>query len=103
MRRKLLNVCLMAILCLTSTTVWALDKVGDAYQIGSAEDLRAFAELVNGGETLANAVLTADVVCDADMPMIGSDANRFNGVFDGQCHTVTLDAYPTVNGSGLFQ
>ena len=103
MSKKLLNVCLTAILCLTGTTVWAIDKTGDAYQIGSAGDLRAFAELVNGGETLANAVLTADVVCDADMPMIGSDANRFDGVFDGQGHTVTLDAYPTVNGSGLFQ
>ncbi len=103
MSKRLLNVCLMAALCLMSTTVWALDKVGDAYQIGSAADLRAYAELVNGGETLANAVLTADVVCDAEMPMIGTDANQFNGVFDGQGHTVTLDAYPTVNGSGLFQ
>ena len=103
MSKRLLHVCLMTALCLMSTTVWALDKVGDAYQIGSTGDLRAFAELVNGGETLANAVLTADVVCDAEMPMIGTDANQFNGVFDGQGHTVTLDAYPTVNGNGLFQ
>ena len=103
MRRKLLHVCLMAVLCLTSTTVWALSKSGDAYQIGSADDLRAFAELVNGGETLASAVLTADVQCASDMPMIGTNANRFDGVFDGQGHTVTLDLVATENGTGLFQ
>ena len=103
MSKKLLKVCVMAFACLMSTTAWAINKVGDAYQIGSAEDLTAFAELVNGGETLANAVLTADIVCTPDQPMIGVDANRFDGVFDGQGHTVTLDANPTSNGSGLFQ
>lgn len=31
------------------------------YQIGTAEELFAFAQAVNGGETGANAVLTADI------------------------------------------
>ena len=103
MKKQLLNVCLTALVCLMSTAVWAIDKVGDVYQIGSAEDLRAFAELVNGGENLACAVLTADIKCAPDQPMIGTDGNRYAGVFDGQTHTITLDAYPTEDACAVFR
>ena len=103
MRKRLLNVCLSALVCMISMSAWALEKSGNAYQIGSAEDLRAFAELVNGGETLANAVLTADVKCATDQPAIGTDANRYAGVFDGQGHTITLDAYPMEKGCAVFR
>ena len=103
MRKRLLNVCIMALTCMMSMSAWALEKSGNAYQIGSAEDLRAFAELVNGGETLANAVLTADVKCATDQPMIGVDGKWYCGLFDGQGHTITLNAYPQTDSCAVFQ
>lgn len=102
MKKRLLNVCLSALVCMISMSAWALEKSGNVYQIGSAEDLRAFAELVNGGENLANAVLTADVKCATDQPMIGVGGKWFDGVFDGQGHTITLDAYPQGDSCGVF-
>ncbi len=103
MKKRLLNVCLSALVCMISMSAWALEKSGDVYQIGSAEDLRAFAELVNGGENLACAVLTADIKCAPDQPMIGTDAKRYAGVFDGDGHTITLDAYPTEDACAVFR
>ena len=63
MRAKLQKVFLSALLCLMSSSVWALDQVDGVYQIGSAEDLREFAEIVAGGNNTANAVLTANIMC----------------------------------------
>ena len=68
----------------------------DPYRIGSYGDLVAFAAKVNGGETTAWAVLTADVkATGADWMPIGSyeTENRlhqveYKGVFDGQGHTI---------------
>ena len=41
---------LTALMCLSGTSAWALEQDADGiYQIGTAEDLVAFAELVNGG------------------------------------------------------
>ena len=116
MKRVLRN--LLSVLALTCvcTVAWALDKDGDVYQIGSAADLKAFAQLVNNGENEANAVLTADIVADADQPMIADDGNRgsnptgtqpYKGTFDGQGHTITLnwtgDNARTADVSGLFR
>ena len=105
----------LALTCV-STAAWALEKDGDVYQIGSAADLKAFAQLVNNGENEANAVLTADIVADADQPMIGDDGNRgtnpagtmpYKGSFDGQNHAITLnwtgDNARTADVSGLFR
>ena len=61
MSRKLLNLCLAALLSVVSTAAWALSEVNGVYQIGTAEDLIAFAELVNGENPYADAVLTADI------------------------------------------
>lgn len=83
----------LAVLWLVSTTGWALDQVGGVYQIGTAEDLAAFAELVNGGETDADAVLTADIDYTAyttEKSMIGNADNYYAGTFDGQWHTVKV-------------
>ena len=49
MRKKLLNLCLTALLSVVSTAAWALSDEGGFYQIGSAEDFAEFAALVNGG------------------------------------------------------
>ena len=65
--------------------MWALEEVDGVYQISSAADLKAFAELVNGGQNTVSAVLTADIVADADQPMIGlTSGTAFKGSFDGQ-------------------
>ena len=61
MSKKLLNLCMVALMSVVSTAAWALSEVGGVYQIGTAEDLKAFAELVNGDNPYANAVLTADI------------------------------------------
>ena len=103
MRAKLQNVFLSALLCLMSTSVWALDQVDGVYQIGSADDLREFAEIVASGDNAVNAVLTADIVCAADQPMIGVDTARYAGTFDGAGHTITLNAYAEADGQALFR
>ena len=62
------------------------------YQIGSLEDYKAFAELVNNGESSSNAVLTADIDLGEDATMIGVADKPYTGVFDGQGHKVFIDA-----------
>lgn len=103
MRVKLHKVFLSGLLCLMSTSVWALDQVDGVYQIGSAEDLREFAGIVAGGDNAVDAVLTADIVCAADQPMIGVNESRYAGTFDGAGHTITLNAYAEADGQALFR
>ena len=102
--RKFLAV--MALMC-ASTAAWALEKNGDVYQIGSADDLQAFAELVNGGEYNASAVLTADITALDNQSPIGLSQNgAYTGNFDGQNHTITLNWTGanalTTDPAGLF-
>ena len=103
MRAKLQNVFLSALMLLMGTSVWALDKVDGVYKIGSAEDLREFAGIVAKGDNAVNAVLTADIVCAPDQPMIGVDTARYAGTFDGAGHTITLNAQAEENGIALFR
>ena len=92
MRKKLLNVCLSAALLLASSATWALDEKDGVYQIGTADDLKAFAELVNANNGQSfDAVLTADIVALDDQPTIGGGSVWFRGSFDGQGHTLTLN------------
>ena len=39
MSKKLLNLCLAALLSVVTTAAWALSEVNGVYQIGSAADL----------------------------------------------------------------
>ena len=105
MSRKLLNLCFAALLSVVSTAAWALSEVGGVYQIGTAEDLIAFAELVNGENPSANAVLTADIVKPVDdNTMIGRNGQDYQGIFDGQGHTITIDLYDQDSeGTALFR
>ncbi|MBR4186927.1 MAG: dockerin type I repeat-containing protein [Bacteroidaceae bacterium] len=104
MSRRLLNLCLAALFSVVSTAAWALSEVGGVYQIGSAADLKAFAELVNGGNAFANAVLTADIDKGADLTMIGRDGLDYQGCFDGQGHTITIDATNQASqGTAIFR
>lgn len=90
------------------------------YQIGTAEELFAFAQAVNGGETGANAVLTADITVNdnvidlsgnltADLSgmiswtPVGNASNPYTGVFDGQGHSISgLYIETDENLIGLF-
>lgn len=86
-------------------SVWAdLTKVDGVYQIGSAQDLVAFATLVNGGTTVANAVLTADIdLSGKTWTPIGNSTNKYAGTFDGQGHAITNFSYTaTGDYNGLF-
>ena len=104
MRKRLLNLCLMALFGAFSTAAWALSESGGVYQIGTAEDLLAFAELVNGGEVYANAVLTANIDKGADGTMIGTNENRYQGTFDGAGHAITINMFSeSTDDLALFQ
>ena len=80
--------------------------VDDVYQISNKEELYAFAQLVNKGETSANAELTADITVNTSVLKydgtlnnngsgfetwipIGYDQKPYAGTFDGQGHTIS--------------
>ena len=60
----------------------------------------------DGGQNEIQAVMTADIVADADQPMIGTSSNWFKGTFDGRLHKLTLNWTGanalTQDPSGLF-
>ena len=80
---------------LFASEAMALDKVGDVYQIGTADDFEAFAKLINEGNSnpmKLNAVLTADIdLRSKGNCMIGTIGHTYGGEFDGQGHTITID------------
>ncbi|MCF0159055.1 MAG: hypothetical protein HUJ83_11160, partial [Veillonella sp.] len=95
--------------------------VGDAYEIAYAEDLYWFSSQVNNGNTTINGKLVADIVLnehvlDANGKLngngagfrvwnpIGSIAQKYNGVFDGQDHTISGLYFndDSQSGIGLF-
>ena len=76
----------------------------DPYQIATAEELRAFAEKVNDGETTANAVLIANIDLN-NQPWypIGSEDHLYTGTFDGQNFKISgLYIDSSDNDQGLF-
>jgi len=79
---------LIAAILMTALPAWAIDQVDGVYQISSAQDLRDFATLVNGGTTGANAVLTTDIDLggEVEFPNIGK---TYTGTFDGQGFTIS--------------
>ena len=84
----------------------------DPYQIGTADQLKLFRDIVNGagGQTQnrgAYAVLTADIDLNNEpwTPIGPSDSGSYTGTFDGQGHTVknlsvTVNVQP--GRAGLF-
>ena len=60
------------------------------YQIGTADELRWFANQVNSGNTAAWAVLTTSINLggEAWTPIGTSISNRYTGTFDGAGHTI---------------
>ncbi len=89
-----------------TTNVTLSDNDGDScYEIGTADQLYAFANIVNGGNTfVVNAELTADIVVNTgnvagcngtkasgwkEWTPIGDLIFKYTGKFDGQNHTVS--------------
>ena len=77
---------------------WAIEQDSDGYYlIGSVQDWKRFAELVNSGtNTAANAKMIADVDLGDDQTYISPDWHgefsnlHYHGTFDGQGHTLTV-------------
>ena len=77
------------------------------YEIGTADELMAFAKVVNqSGLTTVRAVLTADIDMKAykgGFKPIGTDQYKYAGTFDGRGHTISnLYVYSTSDYVGLF-
>ncbi len=79
-------------LCGLTQDAWAIEKVGNAYQIATAQDWIDFTELVKEDNTI-DAVMTADVELgsgvNAQVGNYGSGLH-YAGTFDGQGHTLTV-------------
>ena len=110
MKNKFYSLLLATVFCMPGMQVWAqgltsteIDGV-TYYEIGNATDLVTFADLVNGGEFGANAVLTADIdLINAWEAPIGNAGGMYTGTFDGQGHKITgFEAESTIDGGGFF-
>ena len=86
----------------TRTLKLPLQQDADGYYLlGTLQNWRDFAALVNGGTTNANARMTADIDLGDDQTVIGSttvsttahslgSGAHYQGIFDGQGHTLTV-------------
>ncbi len=105
MKQKLYSLFLAAAFSLLTVNAWA-----DNYEIATAQDLADFATAVNGGETDANAVLTADIDMSSltEWTPIGdwntsSVTSAYSGNFDGQGHTISgFNFTASQNYFGIF-
>ena len=100
MSKRLLSTCMMVFMMAVCMSAYALEKVNGVYQIGTAEDYFAFAELVNGGEKDANAILTADIDLGTNNTKIGKNNSGYLGTFDGAGHTITINFSEGADGEG---
>ena len=71
------------------TSSVTLTATNGVYQLGTLNELRAFAVLANGGEPAANAALTADISLTTAWTPIGTAAKPYTGTFTGNGHTVS--------------
>ena len=84
MRKTFKYLLLSALGCLTGTNAWAED-----YSIASAADLMAFAAAVNGGESLANATLTADIDMKGQTWVPIGQTKAFAGTINGGGYAIS--------------
>ena len=113
MKQKFYSILLTALMGLFGMNAWAQDlnittiDGKEYYEIGSADDLVAFAQLVNGGDYTANAVLIAniDMTGKTWSNSIGDwqSSHMYKGKFDGQGHSITNLTITTARDyHGLF-
>ena len=107
MKRKLYTLFLTALLGMFGMQSWAQTS----YEIGTAEDLVAFAEKVNSGQTDIAGVLTADIDLSSVMSTwkpigdwsSGAVTSAYCGHFDGQGHKITgFNGTSSQNYFGIF-
>lgn len=126
----LVFIIMLSQLTFVSATAGSLDFENGYYLINDSDDLYAFAELVNSGNSSANAKLTSDIIINENV--LDSDGNlnngtykewypiadkntyaringvSYDGIFDGQNHTIyglyysSVDDYRTDSAIGLF-
>lgn len=117
MKKRMSSIVMALALCLTllPATAWAtagnITENDGYYEIYDNADLKAFADLVNGGQTTINARLMNDIDLNGDSTNkwtpIGNSSNSFKGTFDGGSNTVS-NLYVSVNArnthayAGLF-
>ena len=99
--KKLVAACMTAAMMLTmvpaafaaepTATTEGLTQVDGVYQIEDGADLVAFAALVNGGDTDANAILVnnIDLTNLTYTPIGTSYSNPYSGTFDGNDKTIS--------------
>ena len=97
MKKNILRLFAFLPLLFAGINAWALSTRADGtYVIKNAADLYAFAQLVNGGNFGASAVVTADIDYTAygtkGDGLIGGtdDGSAFTGSFDAQNHKITI-------------
>lgn len=79
---------LMLLLVLSAVAVYR--QYNSVYRISTAEELMAYAALVNEGRDEKGAVLTADIDLEGfDWTPIGSNEHLFTRQFDGQGHRIS--------------
>ena len=72
-----------------SISAYALDEKDGVYQIGNAQDLEDFSNLVASGNGGVHAVLTADIdMTGVEHLPIGTTSSAYRGTFDGQQHYI---------------
>lgn len=97
-----------------TSTVDGLGTTQSPYTIASVEDLVQVQKLIDEGYSpvglggtfsMANYQLTADLVVTSTLRPIGTAANNFTGIFDGQGHTITFGDGAAIVGdysAGIF-
>ena len=100
------SLALAALLCMAQSA-WALSSSGGYYLIGTAQDLKDFASLVNAGNTTINGKLIAPIdLAGSELNQwtpIGTYSYPYNGTFDGQGFTISnLYYHQSVGCAGLF-
>lgn len=105
MKKRFLLSAFVLVLCagVTRAIDTDLDDGVTYYKISGAADLDAFAALVNAGDTLACARVTASFTADSGFTPIGDDkGHHYAGTFDGGGFTITLGIDATGDYMGLF-
>ncbi|MBO6125063.1 MAG: hypothetical protein J6P55_04285 [Bacteroidaceae bacterium] len=90
---------LLAMLMTFSTSAYAFEKTDGVYQIGTADDFVAFAQVVNGGDRTANAILTANIDLGSTTTQIGVGGD-YQGLFDGKGYSITIALPDRTDGEG---
>lgn len=73
------------------------------YEISTPRQLEEFAEIVNNGNTTANAILTSDIdMTGVSHTAIGNSKERaYTGTFNGRFHTISSIVMKNANGENL--